>query len=69
MLQASGEAVGLPKGVMGNSEVGHMNLGSGRVVPQGVTIIDAAVAAGDFATNETLLRAFEHVGAAAERCT
>jgi 2,3-bisphosphoglycerate-independent phosphoglycerate mutase len=62
MLQASGEAVGLPKGVMGNSEVGHMNLGSGRVVPQGVTIIDAAVAAGDFATNETLLRAFEHVG-------
>jgi len=61
MLQASGEAVGLPKGVMGNSEVGHTNLGSGRVVPQGVTIIDAAVAAGEFVTNETLRRAFEHV--------
>ena len=44
MLAASGEAVGLPSGVMGNSEVGHMNLGSGRVVPQGVTVIDAEIA-------------------------
>lgn len=61
MLQASGEAVGLPKGVMGNSEVGHMNLGSGRVVPQGVTIIDAAIADGDFYKNATLARGFEHV--------
>ncbi|HYL27599.1 MAG TPA: 2,3-bisphosphoglycerate-independent phosphoglycerate mutase [Candidatus Nitrosotalea sp.] len=60
-LQASGEAVGLPKGVMGNSEVGHMNLGSGRVVPQGVTIIDAAIADGEFARNETLRRAIDHV--------
>ncbi len=46
MLDASGEAVGLPKGIMGNSEVGHMNLGSGRVVPQGVVIIDADIASG-----------------------
>jgi 2,3-bisphosphoglycerate-independent phosphoglycerate mutase len=60
-LQASGESVGLPKGVMGNSEVGHMNLGAGRVVAQGVTIIDAAIAAGDFGKNETLQRAFAHV--------
>ncbi len=60
-LQASGQAVGLPNGVMGNSEVGHMNLGSGRVVNQGVTIIDAAIANGDFAKNETLRRAFLHV--------
>ncbi len=60
-LEASGEAVGLPGGVMGNSEVGHMNLGSGRVVPQGVTIIDAAIADGDFAKNETLMRALLHV--------
>jgi 2,3-bisphosphoglycerate-independent phosphoglycerate mutase len=60
-LAASGEAVGLPKGVMGNSEVGHMNLGSGRIVPQGVTIIDAAIAASDFGRNETLGRAFRHV--------
>lgn len=60
-LQASGESVGLPKGVMGNSEVGHMNLGSGRVVPQGVTVIDAAIADGEFADNETLHRVFAHV--------
>jgi 2,3-bisphosphoglycerate-independent phosphoglycerate mutase len=60
-LAASGEAVGLPKGVMGNSEVGHMNLGSGRVVPQGVTIIDAAIAAGRLGENESLRRAFAHV--------
>jgi 2,3-bisphosphoglycerate-independent phosphoglycerate mutase len=60
-LQASGEAVGLPKGVMGNSEVGHMNLGSGRVVPQGVTMIDAAIRSNDFARNETLQRAIGHV--------
>jgi 2,3-bisphosphoglycerate-independent phosphoglycerate mutase len=60
-LAASGEAVGLPKGVMGNSEVGHMNLGSGRLVPQGVTLIDAEIAAGQFASNETLLRAIAHV--------
>jgi 2,3-bisphosphoglycerate-independent phosphoglycerate mutase len=62
-LDASGEAVGLPKGIMGNSEVGHMNLGSGRVVPQGVTVIDADVASGDFAKNETLHRCIEHVRA------
>ncbi len=60
-LQASGEFVGLPKGVMGNSEVGHMNLGSGRVVPQGVTVIDAAIADGSFAQNETLQRVLAHV--------
>jgi 2,3-bisphosphoglycerate-independent phosphoglycerate mutase len=61
LLQASGEAVGLPNGVMGNSEVGHTNLGSGRVVPQGVTLIDAAIADGDFARNETLGRGVAHV--------
>ncbi|MBV9698789.1 MAG: phosphoglycerate mutase (2,3-diphosphoglycerate-independent), partial [Candidatus Eremiobacteraeota bacterium] len=61
LLAASGEAVGLPKGVMGNSEVGHMNLGSGRVVAQGVTIIDAAIADGEFPRNETLARAIAHV--------
>ena len=61
MLEASGEAVGLPAGVMGNSEVGHTNLGSGRVVPQGVTVIDAAIADGEFGENETLRRAIAHV--------
>ncbi|MFY9718914.1 MAG: 2,3-bisphosphoglycerate-independent phosphoglycerate mutase [Candidatus Cybelea sp.] len=60
LLQASGEAVGLPRGVMGNSEVGHMNLGSGRVVPQGVTLIDAEIASGEFAKNATLKAAIAH---------
>jgi 2,3-bisphosphoglycerate-independent phosphoglycerate mutase len=46
---------------MGNSEVGHMNLGSGRVVPQGVTRIDAEIASGEFAKNETLRQAISHV--------
>ena len=48
---------------MGNSEVGHMNLGSGRVVPQGVTLIDAEIASGEFASNETLRQALAHVAA------
>jgi 2,3-bisphosphoglycerate-independent phosphoglycerate mutase len=60
-LEASGEFVGLPKGIMGNSEVGHMNLGAGRVVPQGVTVIDADIASGAFAQNETLQRCLAHV--------
>ncbi|HEY2475414.1 MAG TPA: 2,3-bisphosphoglycerate-independent phosphoglycerate mutase [Candidatus Cybelea sp.] len=59
-LAASGEAVGLPAGIMGNSEVGHLNLGSGRVVPQGVTLIDAAIASGEFEKNETLRAAIAH---------
>ena len=61
MLEASGEAVGLPKGIMGNSEVGHMNLGSGRVVPQGVVVIDADIASGAFADNPVLEEVLEHV--------
>ena len=60
-LEASGEAVGLPKGIMGNSEVGHINLGSGRVVPQGVVVIDEDIASGAFAKNATLLRTIAHV--------
>jgi 2,3-bisphosphoglycerate-independent phosphoglycerate mutase len=60
ILDASGEAVGLPRGVMGNSEVGHMNLGSGRVVAQGVTLIDNAIASGEFGRNQTLRRAIDH---------
>ena len=60
LLEASGEAVGLPKGVMGNSEVGHINIGSGRVVPQGVVVINDALADGSFATNATLQEAIAH---------
>lgn len=63
MLEASGEDVGLPKGIMGNSEVGHMNLGSGRVVPQGVVIIDADIASGAFADNPVLRQCIAHVKA------
>jgi 2,3-bisphosphoglycerate-independent phosphoglycerate mutase len=61
MLQASGEYVGLPKGVMGNSEVGHTNMGSGRVVPQGVTIINEDIRAGEFAKNAALQACIAHV--------
>ncbi|MDX1530613.1 MAG: 2,3-bisphosphoglycerate-independent phosphoglycerate mutase, partial [Rhodothermales bacterium] len=51
-LEASGLAVGLPEGQMGNSEVGHMNLGAGRVVYQEITRIDKAIEEGDFFGNE-----------------
>ncbi|MDB5071686.1 MAG: 2,3-bisphosphoglycerate-independent phosphoglycerate mutase [Candidatus Eremiobacteraeota bacterium] len=61
LLEASGEAVGLPKGVMGNSEVGHINIGSGRVVPQGVVVIDEEIASGTFGQNKTLRACIEHV--------
>jgi 2,3-bisphosphoglycerate-independent phosphoglycerate mutase len=61
LLEASGEAVGLPAGVMGNSEVGHINIGSGRVVPQGVVVIDDAIAGGLLPTNPTLEQCFAHV--------
>ncbi len=60
-LTASGEAVGLPPGEAGNSEVGHLNLGAGRVVLQDVTSIDKAIANGSFFRNERLLASFEHV--------
>jgi 2,3-bisphosphoglycerate-independent phosphoglycerate mutase len=56
-LTACGRAVGLPKGQMGNSEVGHLNLGAGAVVRQDLTRIDDAVEDGSLAQNEVLLRA------------
>ncbi len=57
-LTACGLAVGLPEGQMGNSEVGHLNLGAGSVVRQDLTRIDAAVAAGELATNAVLRAGF-----------
>jgi len=54
-LACSGEAVGLPEGQMGNSEVGHLNIGSGRVVYQELTRITKAIKDGDFFTNPVLL--------------
>ncbi|HYB31392.1 MAG TPA: 2,3-bisphosphoglycerate-independent phosphoglycerate mutase [Solirubrobacteraceae bacterium] len=57
-LIASGRAVGLPEGQMGNSEVGHMNLGAGAVVMQDLTRIDEAATSGGFESNPVLRQAF-----------
>jgi 2,3-bisphosphoglycerate-independent phosphoglycerate mutase len=57
-LAASGEAVGLPPGQMGNSEVGHLTIGSGRVLDQDFQRVNRAVADGSFFTNEALVSAF-----------
>lgn len=59
-LEASGEAVGLPPGQMGNSEVGHLNLGAGRIVYQDLTRINNAIADGSFFANVELIKAFRH---------
>jgi len=56
-LDASGAAVGLPEGQMGNSEVGHLNIGSGQRVPQELPRINAAIKDGSFAEQPELLRA------------
>jgi len=58
-LAASGLAVGLPRGQMGNSEVGHLNMGGGRIVYQDYTRISLAVEEGTFAGNEVLLQTME----------
>jgi 2,3-bisphosphoglycerate-independent phosphoglycerate mutase len=60
---ASGEDVGLPEGQMGNSEVGHMNIGAGRVVYQEITRIDNAIKTGKFFENETLKQLADYVKA------
>ncbi|MGN0015680.1 MAG: 2,3-bisphosphoglycerate-independent phosphoglycerate mutase, partial [Candidatus Gastranaerophilaceae bacterium] len=59
-INASGEYVGLPDGQMGNSEVGHLNLGAGRVVYQELSRINNAVKDGSFFKNEALLNAVKH---------
>src|SRR5690606_14969700 len=58
-LITCGEAVGLPEGQMGNSEVGHLNIGAGRIVYQELQRIHVAVRDGALAQNEVLLKAFE----------
>jgi len=58
-LQASGEGVGLPRGEAGNTETGHLNLGSGRIVYQDLARINMAIADGSFFTNKVLLEAIE----------
>ena len=55
LLEASGTRVGLPRGVMGNSEVGHLNIGAGRVIRMDVSRVDHDIATGEFFRNEVLL--------------
>src|ERR1700710_2658272 len=62
IIRASEKFVGLPDGQMGNSEVGHLNLGAGRIVRMDMTRIDTAVVDGSFFTDPTLTRAFELAG-------
>src|SRR5438067_1006793 len=56
-LQASGNAVGLPEGQMGNSEVGHLNIGAGRVVYQDLSRVTKSIKEGTFYENDTFLHA------------
>ena len=60
LLDPSGLAVGLPEGQMGNSEVGHMNLGAGRTVYQHLTRINRAIDEGEFSKNDVLMKAINH---------
>jgi 2,3-bisphosphoglycerate-independent phosphoglycerate mutase len=59
-LVTCGEAVGLPEGQMGNSEVGHMNIGAGRVVYQELQRINVAIRDGEFSRNEVLVQTIRH---------
>src|SRR6266567_5980422 len=57
LLTAHGTRVGLPDGVMGNSEVGHLNLGAGRVIRMDISRIDQDIATGEFFKNDVLIKA------------
>lgn len=59
LISGSGRCVGLPEGQMGNSEVGHMNMGAGRIVHQDLTRIDAAIESGEFFENAALTQALQ----------
>jgi 2,3-bisphosphoglycerate-independent phosphoglycerate mutase len=61
LLKASGDAVGLPEGQMGNSEVGHMTIGAGAPADTDLVRIDKAISNGSFNTNPTFLSLFDHV--------
>ncbi|HLC98846.1 MAG TPA: hypothetical protein VJC00_02460, partial [Candidatus Nanoarchaeia archaeon] len=58
-IEASGSFVGLPKGQMGNSEVGHMNIGAGRIVGQEFVIISKSIKNGSFYRNKNIIEAFK----------
>jgi 2,3-bisphosphoglycerate-independent phosphoglycerate mutase len=59
LIHTSGRWVGLPDGQMGNSEVGHLNIGAGRIVHMDITRLDLAIASGEFFRNELLLKAMQ----------
>lgn len=61
ILRASGQAVGLPSGEVGNTEVGHINLGAGRIVFQDLPRINMAIADGTFYKNEAFIKAADHI--------
>ena len=61
LLEASGEYVGLPKGQMGNSEVGHITIGTGRTIDQPLTVINRAIENKSFFSNPNILDVIEHV--------
>src|ERR1700752_1467880 len=60
LIHTSGKFVGLPEGQMGNSEVGHLNIGAGRVVHMDITRIDQMIQNGEFFSNAVLLDAVKH---------
>ena len=60
ILEASGKLVGLPEGQMGNSEVGHMNIGAGRIVYQPLELINNAIETKEFFNNENILKVINH---------
>src|SRR5579885_3553054 len=60
LVYTSGERVGLPDGLMGNSEVGHLNIGAGRVVYQEITRIDASIQRGEFFKKPQLVELMHH---------
>ena len=67
LIQTSGPFVGLPEGQMGNSEVGHLNIGAGRVVHMDITRIDKMIQTGDFFSDPVLLDAMKHARSGGRR--
>src|ERR1700746_3666664 len=61
LIHTSGPFVGLPEGQMGNSEVGHLNIGAGRIVHMDITRIDLMIQNGEFFSDPTLVSAINHV--------
>ncbi|HEY5164246.1 MAG TPA: 2,3-bisphosphoglycerate-independent phosphoglycerate mutase, partial [Terriglobales bacterium] len=67
LIHTSGRFVGLPAGQMGNSEVGHLNIGAGRVVYMDITRIDLMIKNGNFYSNSVLMAAMQHAKTGARR--